>query len=80
MNKLQWRTEPATALATLLKQATLEQSAAIGTSTLYHIIHEGRQKLAISLPDGQALIIESGNPAIIRRRRVDPPKSGATED
>lgn len=72
MNKFQWRTESATALATLLKQASLEKSAAIGACTVYQIVHEGREKLAIALPDGQALIIESGEPPRIRRRRVDP--------
>ena len=73
MSKLHWRTESTTALATFLKHADLEKSAAIGNSTLYQITHEGREKLAIALPDGQALIIETGEPQKIRRR-VDPVK------
>lgn len=80
MNKFQWRTESAAGLANLLKQATLEKSAAIGSSTLYQIHHEGSEKIAISLPDGQALIIESGELLRVRRRRLDPVKKGDTED
>lgn len=72
MTKFQWRTESATDLATLLKQAEIQTSAAIGASTIYQIIHEGREKLAVALPDGQVLIIEAAEPTKIRRRRVDP--------
>mgnify|MGYP000025764753 CR=1 FL=1 len=72
MSQLQWKVESATTLASILKHAKLEKSAAIGAATLYQIMHEGREKLAIALPDGQTLMIESGEPARIRRRRVDP--------
>ncbi len=74
MTKFQWRTESATELATLLKQAEIQTSAAIGTSTIYQIMHDGREKLAISLEGGQMLIIETVAPTKIRRRRVDPAK------
>jgi predicted DNA-binding protein (UPF0251 family) len=74
MTKFQWCTESATELANLLKQAEIHASAAIGTSTIYQIMHEGREKLALSLPEGQILIIETAAPVKIRRRRVDPVK------
>jgi predicted DNA-binding protein (UPF0251 family) len=74
MTKFQWRTESAADLANLLRQASLEKSAAIGTSTIYQIMHDGREKLAVSLPDGQVLIIEAAEPTKVRRRRVDPVK------
>jgi predicted DNA-binding protein (UPF0251 family) len=72
MTKFQWRTESGAELANLLRQASLEKSAAIGTSTIYQILHDGREKLAVALPDGQVLIIEATEPAKIRRRRIDP--------
>ena len=75
MSKFQWHTESATELATLLKQAEIQTSAAIGTSTIYQITHEGREKLAISLPEGQTLIIEASEPLKVRRRRIDPIKN-----
>lgn len=74
MTKFQWRTESAAELASLLRQATLEKSAAAGTCTVYQLMHAGREKLAVSLPDGQVIIIEATEPAKIRRRRVDPVK------
>ena len=76
MNKLIWRTGKVSEIPELLMAATLEKSAAVGAATVYHFKHDGQEKLAISLPDGQALIIEplpSGRP---RRRRVDPLKTG----
>lgn len=79
MTKFQWRTESATELATLLKQAEIQASAAIGTSTIYQIMHEGREKLAVSLAEGQMLIIETIKPEKIRRRRIDPVKKAAQE-
>ncbi len=72
MTKFQWRTESGAELATLLRQAVLEKSAAVGTSTIYQIMHEGCEKLAVALPDGQVLIIEAAELAKIRRRRVEP--------
>lgn len=75
MNKLIWRTGKVSEIPELLMAATLEKSAAVGAATVYHFKHDGQEKLAISLPDGQALIIEplpSGRP---RRRRIDPLKA-----
>ncbi|MFZ6758043.1 hypothetical protein ACO0K9_12610 [Undibacterium sp. Ji50W] len=75
MNKLLWRTGKVTELPDLLMLATLEKSAAVGAATVYHFNHEGQEKLAISLPDGQALIIEVLSNARPRRRRIDPLKT-----
>ena len=72
MTKFQWHTESATELAKLLRQATLEESMAAGACTIYQMKHEGREKLALSLPDGQAIIIEAAEATKIKRRRVDP--------
>lgn len=76
MANFQWRTGSAAELASLLRQATLERSAAAGACTIYQIMHEGQEKLAVSLPDGQVIIIETEVPSKIRRRRVDPIKDG----
>lgn len=72
MSKLLWRTESVSQLAAILTHSTLENSAAVGTSTVYQILHEGREKLAVSLPNGQAIIIELQEVVRTRRRRVDP--------
>ncbi len=80
MTKFQWRAESATELATLLRHAEIKTSAALGTSTIYQIMHEGREKLAVSLPDGQVLIIEAREPAKVRRRRIDPLKKIKAEN
>ncbi|MFZ6656766.1 hypothetical protein [Undibacterium sp. TJN19] len=77
MNKLLWRAGKVTELPELLMQATLEKSAAIGTATVYHFRHDGIEKLAVSLPDGQALIIEAAATGRPRRRRIDPLKADA---
>ena len=74
MAKFQWRTETGVELAALLKQAEIKTSAAIGTNTIYQIMHDGREKIAVSLTDGNVLIIEVAEPTKIRRRRVDPAK------
>lgn len=75
MNKLIWRTGKVSEIPELLMAATLEKSAAVGVVTVYHFKHDGQEKLAISLPDGQALIIEPLSNGRPRRRRVDPPKT-----
>lgn len=74
MSKLLWHTESVSQLAALLRLSTLENSAAVGASTVYQITHEGREKLAVSLPDGQAIIVELRDVLRTRRRRVDPVK------
>lgn len=75
MSKLLWGTKSVGELSTLLTLSTIENSAAVGASTIYQIMHEGREKLAVSLPDGQAIIIELRDVIRTRRRRVDPVKA-----
>ena len=75
MSALQWREATHAQLAELLRSATLEQSRAVGPATLYQMQCQGRDILAISLPQGQALLVETGAPARTRRRRAD--QSGA---
>ncbi|MES2049527.1 MAG: hypothetical protein V4447_14090 [Pseudomonadota bacterium] len=79
MTKFQWRAESATELATLLRHAEIKTSAALGTSTIYQIMHEGREKLALALADGLVLIIENAEPTKVRRRRIDPLKKVKAE-
>lgn len=73
MSKLNWHTVPQPELALLLKQATLDTSRAVGSSTVYHLSIDNREVLAVSLPDGQAVVIETQTPPRVKRRRVDPP-------
>jgi len=72
MNKLAWHTVPHAELSLLLKQATLDDSRAVGTSTVYHLTVDGRELLAISLADGQAVLVESAPLPKNKRRRVEP--------
>lgn len=59
MNKLHWRTAAPGELALLLEQAQLDGSRAVGACTVYQLRVHGHETLAVSLPDGQALLIES---------------------
>lgn len=70
MNKLHWRAANTAELALLLKQAKVQDSRAIGSATVYQLTHDGRDLLAVSLADGQALVIESV--AKPRRNRRQP--------
>ena len=72
MNRLNWRTVASKELALLLKKAKLGDSRAVGTSTVYQLKIDGRDVLAVSLPDGQAVVIEVVAPVHTLRRRVDP--------
>jgi hypothetical protein len=77
MKKLHWRIGSSEQLSHLLMQATLEKSTAIGSSTLYHIMHDGEEKIAIALPDGQTLIIALANPDGMHSRRLEDTKKGS---
>lgn len=55
------------ALARLLDDAQEVSSRAIGASTLYHLLDDGRETLVVALPDGPVLLILP--PAPIRRLR-----------
>lgn len=75
MSKLNWHAVPQGELALLLKQATLDDSRAVGASTVYRLNLAEREVLAVSLADGSAVIIEAQVPSRAKRRRVDPPVS-----
>lgn len=72
MSKLAWRSIAHADLAQLLNGAELDQSSAVGESTVYQFMQDGREFVAVSLPEGQAVLLELamvGNP---KRRRADP--------
>lgn len=71
MSKLLWRAGSVVELSQLLTTGTLETSTEISGSTVYHLTHDGQDKVAISLPDGKALFIESTGGRKLRRRRVE---------
>ena len=74
MNKIHWRTATLGELALLLEQAQLDDSRAVGACTVYQLCVQGHETLAISLPDGQALLIESiVKPPVNRRQRTIAP-------
>ena len=73
MSRLNWRSVASADLALLLKEATLDGSRAVGTSTVYQLTVDGRDMLAVSLPDGQAVVVDITAPVHTLRRRVDPP-------
>ncbi len=74
MSRLRWRTAPHGELALLLEKARLDDSRAVGASTVYQFNLEGQDVLAVSLPDGQAVVVELNNKPHTLRRRVDPIK------
>lgn len=73
MNQLHWRAVASKDLALLLKSAQLDASRAVGTSTVYQLTVDGRAVLAVSMPDGEAVLVEIAAPVHSLRRRVDPP-------
>jgi hypothetical protein len=72
MNRLNWRTIASADLALLLKEAKLDDSRAVGASIVYQLSIDGRDVLAVSLPDGQAVVVEVVAPLHTSRRRIDP--------
>ncbi len=74
MSRLNWHAVSHGELATLLKEATLAGSRAVGTSTVYQLNHDGQDLLAVSLPDGQAVVVALNTPPHTLRRHVDPVK------
>jgi predicted DNA-binding protein (UPF0251 family) len=72
MKNLTWHGSSGAELAELLNQATLEESAAVSGTTVYRLIHNNVEKIAISLSDGQVLIIEPEGVNQPRRRRLEP--------
>ncbi|TAH13090.1 MAG: hypothetical protein EAZ11_03755 [Curvibacter sp.] len=72
MKRLNWRAVPRGELAKLLEHARLEDSRAVGTTTVYHLTVDGEEQMAVSLPDGQAVIVEMNSAPPNKRRRLDP--------
>lgn len=72
MSKLLWRVGSSGELANLLSEAQLQESAAVSSSTVYCISHDNKDKIAISLPNGQVLLIEPHIVSRPRRRRAEP--------
>lgn len=75
MSKLVWHVGTVVELSQLLMQATLEKSLAVGGLTVYHFVHEGQERLALALADGQAILIAPEQTGRPRRRRRDPAKT-----
>lgn len=71
MKKLNWQVVSGTELSQLLTQSSLEESGAVGSATVYHLSHDGQEKIAISLPDGQVMLVEPGDVNKPRRRRLE---------
>ena len=71
MNRLTWRSVPRGDLALLLKSAQLDDSRAVGTSTVYQLNVDGQDVLAVSLPDGQAVLVELKTTPNLLRRRIE---------
>lgn len=71
MKRLRWRVTSGLELSSLLVEATLHESAAVGDATLYRISQEEAERVAISLPDGQVLVIEPDLVQWTRRRRQE---------
>ena len=73
MSRLRWRSAPHSELALLLEKARLDDSRAVGASTVYQLNLDGQDVLAVSLPDGQAVLVELNTKPHTLRRRIDPP-------
>jgi|JI8StandDraft_1071087.scaffolds.fasta_scaffold236194_2 hypothetical protein len=72
MSRMRWRSAPHGELALLLEKARLDDSRSVGASTVYHLNLDGQEVLAVSLPDGQAVVVEINTRPHTLRRRVDP--------
>ena len=72
MNKLLWHVGSATELAQLLATTSLQDSAAVSGATLYRVSQGDREKIAISMPDGQTVFIEPEVFVHPNRRRREP--------
>ena len=76
MNKIQWQTLSATELALLLQQAQVQAARAVGAATVYQLSVDGRELLAVSLADGQALRMDPVSWPSVNRRSRGRPKTG----
>ena len=68
MNRLSWRSVPLGELSLLLGKAQLDGSRAVGASTVYEFNIDGQDVVAITLADGQAVLVQlNSNPHTLRR-------------
>ena len=72
MSKLAWRSIAHTELAQLLNGAALGDSSAVGDSTVYHFSQHGSEFVAVSLPEGKAVLLEMATAGRPQRRHIDP--------
>jgi hypothetical protein len=70
MKDIDWKTISRQELAALLVETKRLSSRAIGATTVYRLERNGREILAMALPDGHALIVER-TPQAKWRRRID---------
>ncbi len=74
MKDIDWRAIDRRELAALLGNSKRVSSRAVGATTIYRLDHDGREILAMALPDGHALIVERA-PMVKWRRRIDAEKA-----
>lgn len=72
MSKLAWRSIAHAELAQLLNGAALDSSSAVEDSTVYHFHQNGSEFVAVSLPEGRAVLLELASTGRPKRRRIDP--------
>ncbi|HEX8964222.1 MAG TPA: hypothetical protein VF801_14560 [Rhodocyclaceae bacterium] len=70
MKDIDWKAVSREELANLLAGSKRLASRALGATTIYRLEHDGREFLAMALPDGHALVIEKP-PRAKWRRRID---------
>ena len=71
MNRMRWQSIHQGELAMLLKKAKLDDSRAVGVSTVYQFTVDGQDVVAVSLPDGQAVLVELNTLPNTQRRHID---------
>lgn len=76
MNKIEWRTLSAAELSQLLQQADIQESRAVGAATVYRLGMPGCELMAVSLADGQALVMEPKSWPSANRRSRGRPETG----
>jgi hypothetical protein len=70
MKDIEWKAINREELAVLLVESKRLSSRALGATTIYRLERDGREVIAMALPDGHTLIIERA-PSAKWRRRID---------
>lgn len=70
MSKLAWRSIAHAELAQLLNGAALDHSSAVEDATVYHFVQNGTEFVAVSLPEGRAVLLELAIAGRPKRRRI----------